>query len=139
MNKQAITALTALALAGGAAAPAAAVMPLPPMSQARLGETVTVGPYRVTPVSVLEDSRCPAKVTCVWAGQVRLQLRVVAIRGGERFTGEMTSLRPLQLRRGELRLRTIQPPNTRAGHPRPAQYRFGFQFTSKPDRNTTLS
>ena len=70
-------------------------MPLPPTVQARLGETGTVGPYRVTPVSVLEDTRCPARVTCVWAGQVRLSVRVVAIRGGERFNGEMTSLRPL--------------------------------------------
>lgn len=109
------------------------------MSHARLGETVTVGPYRVTPVSVLEDSRCPARVTCVWSGQVRLSVRIAAIRGGERFNGEMTSMRPLQLRRGELRLRTTEPPNPRSGRLRPAQYRFGFQFISKPDRHTTLS
>ncbi len=139
MSKLAITAFAALVLAGGASAPVAAVMPLPPLTQARLGETVTVGPYRVTPVSVLEDSRCPAMVTCVWSGQVRLSVRIVALRGGERFAGEMTSMRPLQLRRGELRLRTIAPANTKAGNPRPAQYHFGFQFTLRPDRHTTLS
>lgn len=139
MYKLTITAIAALALASGASAPASAVMPMPALTHARLGETVTVGAYRVTPVAVLEDSRCPAMVTCVWSGQVRLRVRIAAIRGGERFNGEMTSMRPLQLRRGELRLRTTEPPNPRSGRLRPAQYRFGFQLTSRPDRHTTLS
>jgi hypothetical protein len=139
MNKLAITAIAALALAGAAAVPAVAVMPLPPLTHARLGETVTVGHYRVTPIAVLEDSRCPARVACVWSGQVRLSVRIAAIRGGEGYRGEMTSMRPLQLRHGALRLVTIEPPNTTNGRPRPMQYRFGFQFQPRADQDTKLS
>jgi hypothetical protein len=42
----------------------------------RLGETAMVSPARVTPIEVLEDSRCPAGVQCVWAGRVRIAARV---------------------------------------------------------------
>lgn len=44
------------------------------------GETAIVDDgFAVQFVSVLEDSRCPQDVTCVWAGQVRVQ---IAIRAG---------------------------------------------------------
>ncbi|MGB7345010.1 MAG: beta-propeller domain-containing protein [Pirellulaceae bacterium] len=31
---------------------------------------------RVSPINVIEDSRCPAGTTCVWEGQVRVELEV---------------------------------------------------------------
>ena len=140
MNRIAVTALAALTLTGGAASPVTAVMPLPPLTYARLGETVTIGGYRVTPVAVLEDSRCPARVVCAWSGQVRLSVRIAAIHGRERYNSEMTSMRPLHLQRGALQIRTTEPQNAAAGRPRPAQYRFGFQFTAiQPGHNTRLS
>ena len=30
----------------------------------------------LTPIAVLEDSRCPSDVTCVWEGRIRLQVRI---------------------------------------------------------------
>ena len=46
----------------------------------RIGETAAVAdePLTVTLAQVVEDSRCPTKTTCVWAGTVviRLELRV---------------------------------------------------------------
>lgn len=43
------------------------------------GETAIAGDgFAVQFVSVLEDSRCPHDVTCVWAGQVRVQLALKA-------------------------------------------------------------
>lgn len=66
---------------------------------ARLGEEVQIGDIRVRPVEVLEDSRCPVDVTCVWAGRVRLRVaasgagepvmeidRPVTVAGGARLT-----------------------------------------------------
>ena len=38
---------------------------------AALGGTAAVGEITVRPVELLEDSRCPAQVQCIWAGQVR--------------------------------------------------------------------
>ena len=72
--------LTFLALAGCAPAPAA-------KSQAvDLGAEVTLAPGATTSVngaelkvrfvSVTEDSRCPRDVTCIWAGEVKVQFEV---------------------------------------------------------------
>ncbi len=60
--------IAALALAGCAAARLAA----PGLVEARLGETARLGEVAVRPLRVIEDSRCPSDVTCVWAGRLRL-------------------------------------------------------------------
>jgi hypothetical protein len=41
-----------------------------------LGETVQFENASVKFIKVLEDSRCPKDVTCVWAGQARLLVEV---------------------------------------------------------------
>ena len=41
-----------------------------------LGKTVTVGSVTITPQSVVEDSRCPTGVQCVWEGRVRLSVQI---------------------------------------------------------------
>ena len=43
---------------------------------ARLGETVRLGRLAITPLQVVEDSRCPVGVQCVWAGRLRLSVRL---------------------------------------------------------------
>lgn len=48
---------------------------------AGLGETAEVGGIAVTPLAVLEDSRCPSDVTCVWAGRVRIRARIETAAG----------------------------------------------------------
>lgn len=40
---------------------------------ASLGETVLLGSISITPLEVLEDSRCPEDVACIQAGTVRLR------------------------------------------------------------------
>jgi len=42
----------------------------------RLGESSRLGGRTVTPLAILEDSRCPAGAQCIQAGTVRLQVRV---------------------------------------------------------------
>jgi len=39
-----------------------------------LGETVMIDGVNIEFVAVLEDSRCPKDVTCVWAGQAKVKL-----------------------------------------------------------------
>lgn len=46
--------------------------------QTRLGETVRVGNITLTPLGILEDSRCPQNVQCIQAGTVRLSVRIVS-------------------------------------------------------------
>ena len=46
-----------------------------------LGETVAVGGVPVRFTRVVEDSRCPPDVSCVWAGRARVEL----VAAGETF------------------------------------------------------
>ena len=43
---------------------------------ARLGEEVRVNDLSIRPLEVLEDSRCPIDVTCIWAGRVRVRVAI---------------------------------------------------------------
>ena len=48
----------------------------PTRATVRLGEAARLGPLGIRALSVVEDSRCPALVRCVWQG--RLVVRVMA-------------------------------------------------------------
>jgi hypothetical protein len=89
---------------------------------AALGQTVVVHGRRITPLHVIEDSRCPSSVTCVWAGRVRLSVRV------DRAVREMTLGHPLRVAGGALRLSSVLPARTRTTAIAPRAYRFGFRF-----------
>lgn len=80
----------------------------------------------VTPLKVLEDSRCPMNARCMWAGQVRISLRV-----GRGKTVEITSGKPIHVADGTLKLVEVRPDKvagTNNGAIKPAAYRFGFRF-----------
>lgn len=92
---------------------------------AGLNETADLGGgLTVTPLEVLEDSRCPANVDCVWAGQVRLR---VNISGAE---AELISDQPLTTPNGAVVLAVVRPypfqewPEEELPIP---PYRFGFR------------
>ena len=88
----------ALALLTGCAAPAAA--PETPAGEivradavgVRLGETARLGDLDVRPIAVVEDSRCPADVECVWAGRLRLRTAVSGVGETELILGQAFAL-----------------------------------------------
>lgn len=98
----------------------------PPASDralARLGETVRVHGIRITPLRVIEDSRCPQNARCVWAGRVRISARIA---GSVR---ELTLGEPLAVRGGGVQLSAVVPERTTLqGAIPPRAYRFGFEF-----------
>jgi hypothetical protein len=69
---------------------------------AKLSERIQYKGIYITPLEVLEDSRCAVDVTCIWAGQVRLRVKleketssqeVILISGDKvTFTGAEISL-----------------------------------------------
>ena len=96
------------------------------LASARLGERVEVDGPQVTPLAVLEDSRCPAEGTCVWAGRVRIRARIHL--GSGDVTREMTLAEPIQLADGALELAAVRPARSIAGNIEPGDYRFAFSF-----------
>lgn len=53
-----------------------------------LGKAVMVGPLTVEPLKVIEDLRCPADATCVWAGRLVIEVNIAAERQAE--IGQLT-------------------------------------------------
>ena len=123
--KNALLLLAPLALAGCVTARAA-----PPtddgLTYARLNHSVRVGGPRVTPLKVLEDSRCPMNARCVWAGQVRLSVRITTGKGT--VVREIVSNKPLAVADGTLTLAYVLPDRRTDAILHPRQYRFGFRF-----------
>jgi len=66
-----------------------------PATAAQKPETVTVkagkqrsaskSKLKIKFVSVVEDSRCPENVQCVWAGNAKIKVTVTSARGSETF------------------------------------------------------
>lgn len=96
------------------------------VSYAALGERVYVdGPY-VTPLEVLEDSRCPSDVQCIWAGRLRISARIDL--GSRSETRELTQGEPVPVADGSLELFSVTP-YPKSEQPVAAKdYRFGFKF-----------
>lgn len=117
------------------AAPAASQLPAPlpegPVPiEAALGQTVWVDGPRITPIEVLEDSRCPMNARCVWAGRVRLRVRIDLGSGSE--MREIMAGEPTQVADGSLELVSVTPDRVAGAEGAqgidPAAYRFGFNF-----------
>jgi hypothetical protein len=90
---------------------------------AHIGQTVRVRGVRITPLQVLEDSRCPKMVTCVWAGRVRLGARI------DGTARELTIGEPISVRGGQITLAAVAPDRVTVGHSIvPRDYRFRFLF-----------
>lgn len=99
------------------------------ITRVRIGETAYVGGPKVTPLAVLEDSRCPMNARCVWAGQVRLTVRIDT--GAGYVTREITSNQPIAVADGALELVEVTPDRFAGGESEPIRrtdYRFGFKF-----------
>jgi hypothetical protein len=94
--------------------------------RAAIGQTVYADGPRVTPLAVLEDSRCPADVDCAWAGQVRLSVRVNL--GSRSQTMELTSHRPVRVADGTLELVEVLPARNSKAAISGRDYRFAFRF-----------
>jgi len=96
-------------------------------AHARLGQPVYLnGNVRVTPLRVLEDSRCPMEARCVWAGQVRLLARVAV--GRNQTVRQITSNTPIVAGNGMLELVSVMPPKSTRHQIRPREYRFSFTY-----------
>lgn len=125
--KQTLILLAPLALVGcvtpGTPAPASDGSGL---AYARMGETVAVGGPRVTPLALIEDSRCPQGVQCVWAGRVRISATIST--PTMKLTRELTMGEPFAVADGTLTLSEVRPPHEKSTKPALPDYRFGFRF-----------
>ena len=121
---KAIVTLIALMLAACSTVPSANAGPT-----AGLGQVATVNGVRIRPIQVLEDSRCPALVRCVWEGRLTVRARM----NGSGWT----QIRDFQL--GVLQavdqyrvtLIAAEPQKAAPGEIDPRAYRFTFAISGR--------
>ncbi len=94
----------------------------------RLGQTAYVGGPRVVPERVVEDSRCPAAVRCVWAGRVVLRAKVVGGNWSKRL--DLVLGVPADVADGKLTLVAVTPARIagRSARESAGASRFTFAF-----------
>jgi hypothetical protein len=93
----------------------------------RLGQMAYVDGPRVRVDEVIEDSRCPGDVLCVWAGRLIVQATVFG--GGWEKQIRMTLGEPVHVADGALTLVAATPvPTPRNPTESPEPYRFTFAF-----------
>ncbi len=119
-----LVALSACATTPGAGDEAA---PLPDASHVALGQQAYADGPVIQPVAVLEDSRCPENVTCVWAGQLRLKMIWVRT-GGRSQPFEVTLGKQTPLADGTISLESVSPARRTDRPIKPEDYRFAFRF-----------
>ena len=90
---------------------------------APLNEVATLDGLTVRPIAVIEDSRCPASVQCVWAGRVRISAEVSGA-----GTRELTLGEGLTVSGGTLTLVDVRPSKRTPEPVPPRDYEFTFTF-----------
>lgn len=90
---------------------------------ASLIEVANLDGLTVRPLAVIEDSRCPAQVQCVWAGRVRIRAEV----GGDGIR-ELTLGEPVAVSGGNLTLVDVRPSKRASEAIAPRAYQFTFRF-----------
>lgn len=122
--KFALPMLAALTLAGCATTPSPSQVRHE--GPAALGQATYVDGPIVTPLQVIEDSRCPENARCVWAGRVVLKVRVA---GGSSVTERNLILgEPSPFLDGRLTLSSVTPEKNTGRALTPRDYRFVFEF-----------
>ena len=112
--------LPLLALAACATAPDSDIANGP---TAPIGETANLDGITVRPLELVEDSRCPASVQCVWAGRVRIRADVSGT-----GTRELTLGEPAAVSGGTLTLVDVRPGKRTPGTIPSRDYQFTFTF-----------
>ncbi len=105
---------------------------MPPASAgptAAIGQVAMVDNVRIRPIELVEDSRCPATVQCVWAGRVVVRARM---------TGDgWTQIRDFELGvpqavdRYRIALIQAEPQKAAPGPIDPRAYRFTFALSGR--------
>ena len=81
----------------------------------------------VTPLKVVEDSRCPIEAECVWEGRVVVEAELIW--ENETSAISINTSEPLRIKNGFLSIAEVAPEMSIEWSPIPTEsYRFAFSF-----------
>lgn len=115
--------LAPVALLGGCVMSTAAT----PQGPVALGQAQRAGDVTITPLDVVEDSRCPMNARCIWAG--RVVVKVAIVRGAYRLERRLTLGEAARTDLGTVMLDSVTPERmTTDATPPDEAYRFHFSL-----------
>jgi hypothetical protein len=133
MNKILASTVTLLLLSGcvtTSAQPGVAAV-WPEGSSVAIDQPVAVADLSLTPLRVIEDSRCPINARCAWAGRIVVETLVAGTGWGEVLPLELGE--PAGTHGYVLNLVSAEPGQMAGADPvKPGDYRFAFEGQS-PD------
>jgi len=96
------------------------------------GEQAVFEPHGLTVefVKVVEDSRCPTDVTCVWAGEVKVLLST-RFRAADAFQSEITAGQDATVGDFRLAVVRVQPERVSTREIAPEEYRVTLSVQSE--------
>lgn len=98
--------------------------------ETRINEGATAFGVQVVPLEVLEDSRCPVDVQCIWAGTVRVRTLLTS---GLGEAGQVFELnKPITTEAEEVTLVEVLPEPRSGQKISSGDYRFIFKISKKP-------
>lgn len=119
--------IAALASLAGCTTPAPAPENLATQSVG-LSQTARFADLRVTPLRIVEDSRCPTGVQCIQAGTVRIEARIESSSG---VRAEILKLGiPVEVREARLQLIRVCPYPAHGSRIGQGDYRFALMFAA---------
>lgn len=92
----------------------------------RVGETGVFRNISIKPTEVVEDSRCPVNVNCIWAGTLKVKLDVLSGLGASNPTIELGGL--ITTEAEEIKLISVSPEKMRE-ETLPSDYEFVFEVS----------
>lgn len=104
--------------------------PVAGAATAGFGQAAVVGSLQVRPISLVEDSRCPANVQCVWAGRLTVLAEIEGVPGTE--TAALTLGTALDLGPVSVTLVAAAPDKVEGKPIERGEYRF--TFATNPER-----
>lgn len=94
---------------------------------AALGESVSLLGETLTPLEVLEDSRCPMDATCIQAGQARVEVQLVGGMGTSSMPFFLGATDPITTEVNSFWLVEVEPYPMASDPTEDVQYRFTFR------------
>ncbi len=120
----------AVSLAGAALLGGCSTVPLAPAGSngwQALGEMRDYGP-QITPLEVIEDSRCPATTDCGQAGTIKILTRITLF-GGDWVRDEVLAIdQHIEVADGSVALVAVLPVRKSGRVIAPGEYLFAYRF-----------
>lgn len=95
----------------------------------RMGESQTALQVTISPIELLEDSRCGADVTCIWAGQVRVRVNLTSVMGKSNMIFTLNT--PVTTEAEEITLNNVLPEKRSGVEVKTTDYIFVFEIRKR--------